>query len=589
MSSIKTAKRITIVSVVFSLVMVVGFAALAFINLKANTAKADAVITMVKSVDQNLVTAGTTVTYTYTIGYTGDFQPEVTLTDLTDNKLGLIDIASNCTNSGVLNGPDVVCTTTAPISQDITNNATVTGIYPSPTGGGDIQVSDTSNEVLVRVLPTITVEKTANPTTITEDSTVTYTVSVTNNGSNELDIITLQSLIDNIYGDLDGVGDCKVGEEVTINPGNTYTCSFEEELTCNNGDSVTDIVTANTIYSSREDGDIVISDSDDATVNIACDEPAIEVTKTADPTSISEDTEVDYTVTVTNNIGLTGTLETLSDDVYGDLNGLGDCVTGGTINDGNTYTCTFPGDVLCADEPSVVDTVTAEVSYTDELGEILTLSDQASATVNVACEEEPYCGDGNLDSGEECDDNNNTDGDGCSSTCTNEEDDENGVEPGLATIHGKVYNDANQNGTLDVSESGIGNVTVNLLNNSGSSLETDQTDSNGDFSFNELDPNTYALRETDLAGYMSSTPNDITGITVAANDSSYHLFGDYMEEEEETSPTTSTAPTSTPTTPTTSAALPTTGPGDNPYPLFAALALIPLIASGYAFYRYKRK
>ncbi|MDD3646898.1 MAG: myxococcus cysteine-rich repeat containing protein [Candidatus Dojkabacteria bacterium] len=33
----------------------------------------------------------------------------------------------------------------------------------------------------------------------------------------------------------------------------------------------------------------------------------------------------------------------------------------------------------------------------------------------------PYCGDGNLDDGEECDDGNNQDGDGCSATCEFEE------------------------------------------------------------------------------------------------------------------------------------------------------------------------
>jgi cysteine-rich repeat protein len=38
----------------------------------------------------------------------------------------------------------------------------------------------------------------------------------------------------------------------------------------------------------------------------------------------------------------------------------------------------------------------------------------ATCTLEVA----PYCGDGTLDSNEECDDGNNIDGDGCSSTCT---------------------------------------------------------------------------------------------------------------------------------------------------------------------------
>jgi cysteine-rich repeat protein len=39
-------------------------------------------------------------------------------------------------------------------------------------------------------------------------------------------------------------------------------------------------------------------------------------------------------------------------------------------------------------------------------------------------EEEPFCGDGNVDEGEKCDDGNNEDGDGCSATCTIEEDEE---------------------------------------------------------------------------------------------------------------------------------------------------------------------
>ena len=36
------------------------------------------------------------------------------------------------------------------------------------------------------------------------------------------------------------------------------------------------------------------------------------------------------------------------------------------------------------------------------------------------CKIEPYCGDGTVDAGEECDDGNNTDGDGCSAACTTE-------------------------------------------------------------------------------------------------------------------------------------------------------------------------
>lgn len=49
-------------------------------------------------------------------------------------------------------------------------------------------------------------------------------------------------------------------------------------------------------------------------------------------------------------------------------------------------------------------------------------TDQASfgLTVNPAPAPAPLCGDGNVDTGEQCDDGNNVNGDGCSSTCNNE-------------------------------------------------------------------------------------------------------------------------------------------------------------------------
>ena len=37
---------------------------------------------------------------------------------------------------------------------------------------------------------------------------------------------------------------------------------------------------------------------------------------------------------------------------------------------------------------------------------------------SAVCTIEPFCGDGTLDAGEQCDDGNNTDGDGCSAVCT---------------------------------------------------------------------------------------------------------------------------------------------------------------------------
>ena len=52
----------------------------------------------------------------------------------------------------------------------------------------------------------------------------------------------------------------------------------------------------------------------------------------------------------------------------------------------------------------------------------------------ISCEAEPYCGDGILDPGEECDDGNNIDGDGCDANCTVEEEGE-GCTPGYWKNH----------------------------------------------------------------------------------------------------------------------------------------------------------
>lgn len=596
MNAVKLSKYVMVAALVLSFGVAASLAVLLYEkeNIVGSIAGDDnqSELNLSKYADENVVFAGTTVTYTY--------QVENNTRVYTINDIELIDTelgSISCPLNSLAPGANMTCTDTAVINQTTTNIATVSGILSDEPG---TQASDTEQET-VEVLPNIQITKDVTPSNFTEDGTASYTVTVTNPSTDLLGYTyVISTLTDNIYGDLLS-NYCQITEEESVLlPGDSFICNFDAPVTCDDQPGITDTatVTGSATYAPGLDQlpvTVDMSASDSATVNIACEEPAIEVTKTANPASITEDTEVDYTVTVTNNIGYPGSLTSLSDVPYGDLNGLGDCVTGGTINDGDTYTCTFPGDVVCEDEPSLIDTVTAELIYTDEeSGEEFTYEDTATAAVEVGCEEDggPICGDGSLDAGEECDDGNNQDGDGCSSNCTLEDDDENGddengAEPGSATIRGKVYHDLNQNETLDVGESGLSNVTVTLLNNSGSTLETDQTDSNGDFSFDELDPGTYSLNETDPTGYMSSTPNSITGIAVAADDSSYHLFGDYVEEEEEEI-TTLTTPTPT-TTPTTSAALPTTGPGDNPYPLFAALALIPLVASGYAFYRYKKK
>ncbi len=90
-------------------------------------------------------------------------------------------------------------------------------------------------------------------------------------------------------------------------------------------------------------------------------------------------------------------------------------------------------------------------------------------------------------------------------------------------ISGTVYTDTNANNTYDSgTESGIGSITVNLLNAaSGASVATTSTAANGSYSFANVNAAlTYRISvdtaDTDLAGKTIGTTNPLTPVTVTA-------------------------------------------------------------------------
>jgi LPXTG-site transpeptidase (sortase) family protein len=73
----------------------------------------------------------------------------------------------------------------------------------------------------------------------------------------------------------------------------------------------------------------------------------------------------------------------------------------------------------------------------------------------------------------------------------------------------------------------MGSVRVDLYNSTGTTLIASQTTTaGGSYSFTNLAPGTYQIVETDLAGYVSTTPNTVTA-TVNAGGSATVNFGDY--------------------------------------------------------------
>lgn len=269
------------------------------------------------------------------------------------------------------------------------NTATVSGMdmRGNTLGDDDDEIINFND-----VMPTIAVTKTASRTTLDEPGgNVTFTVEIKNT-SNMSDPVTVTSLTDSIFGNLNGQGDCAIG--ASLASGETYSCSFSADITGDPGKKHNNIVTAKAV----DDEGNEASDVDDATVEIRNVPGAgFTVTKNATPDSVDEPgAQVTFSVTVKNNSAVDSvTIDKMIDDVHGDITAVGgdisattctlatsNCSVGRVLAPLASCGCSFTAlvDLDYADEPKYEkDTVT--IDGTDDDGEPVTGSD--NAIVNV--------------------------------------------------------------------------------------------------------------------------------------------------------------------------------------------------------------
>ncbi len=177
-------------------------------------------------------------------------------------------------------------------------------------------------------------------------SDVTYTVVVKNTSAADKVTIDTHGFVDRVKVNGDPATgavtpitnlDCDLesgqsdGLPASLDPGEQITCTFTMPVSGSAGDKVNDLITV----TGRDDDGHNVSDSDDATVTITDVSSSITVTKTANPTVVQDSGPVTFTVVVRNDSAVdTVYITSLTDSIYGNINGKGTCTLADDVSAG---------------------------------------------------------------------------------------------------------------------------------------------------------------------------------------------------------------------------------------------------------------
>ncbi|WP_344116980.1 DUF7507 domain-containing protein, partial [Nocardioides marmoribigeumensis] len=282
-------------------------------------------IQVTKTADRATVPeSGGDVDFTFVVRNTSG-EP-VTITSLSDSVFGTLAGDADCqVGTALAVGDSCAFSVTRSLAGDASgadhhNVFTAKAVDNEGTEASD---HDDATVGFTDVPPTIVVTKTADKTAVPETGgNVEFTFVVRNTSSEP---VTVTSLVDSVYGVLDGDADCQVGTVLAAGA----DCSFS--ITRNvagdfSGPAHHNLFTAMAVDNEGTE----VSDDDDATVDFTDVAPTIEVTKTPNVASVPESGGyVVFTMTVKNTSTQEPvTVTSLSDSVYGTLDGDADCQVG---------------------------------------------------------------------------------------------------------------------------------------------------------------------------------------------------------------------------------------------------------------------
>ncbi len=244
---------------------------------------------------------GGAFTYTYTV-HNGSVEA-VKLTKVTDDILGtLYEWKAGDLVITIEAGADYLLpgtfTKTYAEAGSYTN---IAWAYAVDNENNEAKDDDTKTVTVTDVMPTITVTKTADPTSVPETGgNVTFTFVVTNKS---VEAVTITSLSDTVFGPLAGDNDCKVDTVLPVNG----SCTFSEvhfiKGDFESGTNHKNVFTAHAQDNEKND----TSASDDATVDftnvtadIAINKVTVDNTTSGDGLNILTGESIKWRYTVTN-------------------------------------------------------------------------------------------------------------------------------------------------------------------------------------------------------------------------------------------------------------------------------------------------
>jgi uncharacterized repeat protein (TIGR01451 family) len=267
-------------------------------------------IQLAKTPDSQMVARDGTATFTIGVTNTGDAALDLVTVD--------DPLAPGCNNSfadlAVGTGRTYTCTLSG-LTGDMTNVAVVTGTV------GALEVTDTDTAFVDVITPSLALAKTPDSQTVPRDGPVTFTISVTNTGD-----VTLTNVL---------VGDALVADcerplgSLAPGAGQAFTCGLP---------SATAHFTNRAVVSGATPLGSVVTDSDDAVVNVSG--AAIAIAKTPDVQTTSSGGTVTFTISLTSTGDVTLTTVVVSDAL---APGCSRDVGGLDIGASDSYTCTLAG------------------------------------------------------------------------------------------------------------------------------------------------------------------------------------------------------------------------------------------------------